>query len=149
VAKVTVAYPRTIYVQGQNTIAIFSFISSISIFIFGLIIITLFETLLLRRLLKLSTEVDSISVKNLENTRIKEGANDELGKLSRTINHLLDEIARAQKKEHDAAQLEMVANEKLKRSLQAAENMNKLMVGRELKMAELKEKLAALEQNKL
>jgi sensor domain CHASE-containing protein/cell division protein FtsB len=144
-AIVEVVMPREIYAQGKNTVSIFFIVSSASILVFGVIVLFLLEYLLLQRFAKLSAQVENISVDNLKRAEVHAEGNDELGKLAQKINHLLDEIGKYQKESKEAARLEAVAKEKLRKSLEATESMNKLMIGRELKMVELKEKLTRLE----
>jgi len=144
-ATLGVAYNRTIYQQGEMSIRTYSFISSSVILLFGLFMLLVFEMLLLSRLAKLSSDIDAISVTNLAKVRLKEEKHDELGKLAQTINHLLEELAISQKNEHASARAELRANEQMMKSIKTTENMNKLMVGREIKMRELKERISALE----
>jgi sensor domain CHASE-containing protein len=148
VAAVSISYPRTIFTQGQNTVSAYVILSSAAIVLFGLIILFLFEHLLLRRLSRLGTEVDRVSAANLSGAHISDIKNDDIGKLGQTINNLLGELSNSQTKVKKAAKLEALANEKLKKSLEAAEEMNKLMVGRELKMIELKERVSELEKDR-
>jgi sensor domain CHASE-containing protein len=145
IAEVSISYPRTIYTQGKNTVSIYVILSSAAIVLFGLVILFLFEYLLLRRLSRMGTEVDTISADNLDKAQVSYTKDDDIGKLGQTINQLLGELSKSQRKVKKAAAQEALANEKLKKSLEAAEEMNKLMVGRELKMIELKERLAKLE----
>ncbi len=145
VATVRIVTPRTVVQQGQSTITVYGLISTGAILLFGTIMFILFEFLLLRRLARISTEVDRISISNLTKARISDKKDDELGKLARTINHLLEGLSAARKKESEAINSEVTAHDKLKHSLKITEEMNKLMVGRELKMVELKEKVSQLE----
>jgi sensor domain CHASE-containing protein len=144
-AIVEVMMPREIYSQGKNTVSVFFIVSSALILIFGVMVLFLLEYLLLQRFSKLSAQVEKISVENLKRAEVHAEGNDELGRLAQKINHLLDEIGKYQKESKEAARLEAVAKEKLRKSLEATESMNKLMIGRELKMVELKEKLTRLQ----
>jgi sensor domain CHASE-containing protein len=146
IGTVRITVPRTITQQGQRTVAVYGAISSGAILLVGITVLVLFESLFLRRLARLSGKVDKISVTNLKDAHINDTRNDELGKLAQTINQLLQEVGNAQAKERSANMLEMEAHQKLSKSLKATEDMNKLMIGRELKMVELKEKIARLEE---
>ena len=139
---------REIYVQGKQTVLIFILVSSAAILLFGFIIFILLERLVLRRFARLSTEVDSITFSDLAHAQVHESSDDELGRLARKINAMLSELSDSQKKEQDAHKLERIASENLAENLQNIEKMNKHMIGREIKMIELKEKIEKLQNSK-
>ncbi|KKS29567.1 MAG: Sensory transduction histidine kinase [Parcubacteria group bacterium GW2011_GWA2_43_11] len=132
---------RQVYLQGKNTVFTFVIIASCAILLFGIVILIFFEYLLLHRLSVLSKEVKEISIRDLQNTRVHEHGNDEIGTLATSINDLLQEVTRAQEDEKKAQELEKEVSIKLQKSLEETQEMNRLMVGRELKMIELKKEL--------
>jgi sensor domain CHASE-containing protein len=136
---------RQVYLQGKNTVFVFVMIAGCAILLFGIIILIFFEYLLLHRLYVLSKEVKGISIHDLHGTRVHEHGNDEIGTLATSINDLLQEVTRAQEDEKKAQELEKEATIKLQKSLEETQQMNKLMIGRELKMIELKKKLSEIE----
>ena len=132
---------RQVYLQGKNTVSTFAVIAGCAILLFGIVILIFFEYLLLHRLSVLSKEVKEISIRDLQNTRVHEHGNDEIGTLATSINDLLQEVTRAQEDEKKAQELEKEVSIKLQKSLEETQEMNRLMVGRELKMIELKKEL--------
>lgn len=141
-AIIKVVSSRDIYKHGKHVVFIFTVISSCAILLFGVVILISFEILLLRRLSRLSKEVAGISINTLEDAHIQESGFDEIGTLASKINNLFTELAKAHTEEMKARQLEKEVSLELKKSLKETEEMNKLMVGRELKMIELKKELA-------
>lgn len=136
---------RHIYLQGKNTVFLFSVISGCAILLFGIIVLIFLELMLLQRFSRLSTEVRKISINNLADTHVHVQGNDEIGTLAKNVNDLLHEVSRAQQDEVKARALEKEVTKKLEKSLKETQEMNKLMVGRELKMVELKKKLSEVE----
>ena len=135
VSTVRTTTSREVYAQGVRTMSLFIPIAGLSIFLFGFFVLVLFELFLLKRFARLSKEVAGIAVDKLTGAHVFEGKQDEVGALATKINHLLTQLSLAQHKEEEA-------HESLKKSLAQTEQMNKLMVDRELKMIELKKELA-------
>ncbi len=135
VSTVRTTTSREVYAQGTRTLSLFIPIAGLCIFLFGFFVLVLFEIFLLRRFARLSKEVAGIAVDKLTGAHVSEGKQDEVGMLAVKINHLLSQLSLAQHKEEEA-------HESLKKSLEQTEQMNKLMVDRELRMIELKKELA-------
>jgi hypothetical protein len=136
---VRVTSSRDIYAQGVSTLSILIPIAGLSILLFGFVILLFFEIILFRRFVRLNKEMASISMDNLKDAHVYEGKGrrDEIGTLAVRINELLTEHSIAQ-------QNEAATQERLKENLEQTEKINKLMIGRELKMIELKEKIKQL-----
>ena len=137
---------RDVYLQGKETLTSFTLLTSAAVLVFGLITLVLLEVLLLRRFARLTTEVEQINTNNLQDARVHIGSKDEIGMLAQKIDHLLKALAEAQARSNEAAERAKKANEQLEQTLKETEEMNKLMVGRELKMIELKTKLNELKE---
>lgn len=144
IAIVKVTSSREVFLQGKNTVAGFTLLTSGAILMFGLIILVLLEILLLRRFARLARDVEHISIDDLHKAKVYVGSEDSIGMLGKRINDLLFALAQAQERSASAANSAEVARKKLEASLKQTEEMNKLMIGRELKMAELKEQLGSL-----
>lgn len=138
--------PRDVYQQGVRSISFFVLVSSISITLFGFLILWLFEQVLLKRFTKLTNEVDSISIDDISHAKITDKGTDEIGRLSSGISRLMTELNKFQSQEADTRGAEIVANEALKKSSEQSEKMNRLMVGREVKMVELKAEVKHLKE---
>ena len=150
---VRISTDREVTIQGATTITVFLLLSTASIVLFGAIVLLLLEHFLLRRFAQLSAEVSSISMENLGHAHVHVGEEDDVGKLAILINHLLDELARYQRKEEEELrkqreenEMEKVSNESLRKSLEEKASMNKLMVERELKMIGLKKEIQRLKE---
>ena len=148
-ALVQVETGRDIFKQGQRTVSTFIVLSSGSILLFGAVILIILEVLMLRRFKRFVQQVDMIDTHSLTSAHI-DGVRgkDEIGTLASKINHLLHELAQAQKKERALAQMQQQTNTELKENLEELEKINKLLVGRELKMVELKEEVERLRGQK-
>lgn len=146
-AMVRITMPRDIYQQGKDSVFFFFTIAGSAIILFGSLTILLIEMFLLSRFARLTKEVSKINAgSNLATAHIQEQGTDEIGILASNINVMLSEIFEAQQKETAALRLKNQAGKELEKHLHETENMNKLMVGRELKMIELKEEIQELKR---
>ncbi|MFZ2886514.1 MAG: CHASE4 domain-containing protein [Minisyncoccia bacterium] len=136
---------RDIWEQGKTTLYTFMLIAGGAVFLFGVIILFLIEWYLLSRLVTLEREVGAIGELKDPTKRVSEGAEDELGKVSRTINRMLTAVASAEEIERAANQKVLASGKQLTNQLEEIKKMNNLMVDRELKMIELKKRITELE----
>ena len=119
------------------------------------IVLTLINKLVLNRLHLLSSVVRGVSNSSKLDSRIAVSGDDELSDLGRDLNNMFASLQKAQaflatKDELEAKvteRTEELAKSKkiLEEKLMELEKLNKLMIGREMKMAELKEKIRQLE----
>lgn len=142
-----IVMPRDIYIQGKESVLFFFTIAGSAIFLFSALTILMIEFFLIARFERLTKEVSQInSQSNLATARVRRQGKDEIGMLAAKINIMLSELFEAHKTEEEALRLKGQAGEDLQKHLQETENMNKLMVGRELKMIELKDEIESLKQ---
>lgn len=71
-------------------------------------------------------------------------SNDEIGSLTKSIYKMVDELHETLQKEHRAAEEAKQANIAVEKNNEVLQKMNALMVGREMKMIELKKKIAQI-----
>lgn len=135
---VRVEIPRDIYNQGKYNFNIFFIISVLSIIFLDLLIYQLIRKFIIIRLSKLVEKVDIISTSGYFSENLDEDINDEVGNLSISINKMLSKIRESQKIEKKLDEEQKIMNEKIKIHANEVEKINKLMIGRELKMIELK-----------
>ncbi len=127
------------------TAAIYLLIVAVSIFM----IVELFQITLIRPLGKLVIAVKSISSGNLA-SRVDIRSSDEIGQLARAFNDMSQSLSGLytgleEKVKERTLELEIQSAES-ERKYKEYEDMNKLMIGRELKMSELKKEIEALRQ---
>lgn len=139
--------PRDVYHQGQTTSYIFIIISVICIILFGVALVFLIKKFIVSRILLLSKEVETVNTTGNLGYKVKEGAMDEIGILAKIINNTFQSLIISQKTEKEALEKNKEINKELEIRLGEMEKMNKLMVGRELAMIEMKEKLGKLEKS--
>ena len=84
--------PRTIYAQGQTTINYFMLSSVLLIVALVSIVMILLEKTVLSRLASLSKKVSSIGKTEQPSARVPTQGNDEITRLSESINNMLTEI---------------------------------------------------------
>lgn len=146
IALLRLEAPRVVYAQGLETFTIFIlFIGFLIIFIGFSTYITL-SKLLLTRFALLSTEMENISRTRDLSKRVQEGVQDEVGTLAISINNMLTKLSEAQEAERKFRILEKSVEKKSVEKAKETEELNKLMVGRELKMIELKAKIQELNE---
>lgn len=82
------------------------------------------------------------------NRRAKVFSSDELGHLSESFNHMADELSdlysKMEEKVADQTAQLRASEERLKEKLEETEKLNNVMIGRELRMVELKEEIKRL-----
>lgn len=93
---------RTIAAQGQTLLLFFSGAFVVASGLFGLVLDTLFERLVLRRLVRLSTAVARIGVSGDLTARVVASGDDELGQLGQAMNAMLAALAQAQAERRQA-----------------------------------------------
>ena len=95
---IEVEVTRDIYKQGQTIIHYFIISFLITGIAIGFISFLLFEKMVTSRIIKLSSEVNKIAEGGNVRERIEAMGEDEIGKLSKAINNMLDSIERSEKK---------------------------------------------------
>ena len=146
VAAARIVSPREVFLQGKETLTNFTLLTTGAVLIFGVIVLILLEVLLLRRFARLTLDVERIATEDLTSARVRVDSQDEIGILADKINHLLKALAEAQERSSEAAIRAQQANQQLEKNLKETEEMNRLMIGRELKMIELKNELLDLKE---
>lgn len=141
---VRVERDREIYNQGRATLAWFMITASFSLFLLILAMTLLLNKYIVWRLERLNRELVAIGERKDLSGRVTESNNDEVGNLAKTINTMLSDLNSAQANQEKLRQLEKESAEKLKDRLQEIERINKMMLGREMKMVELKETIKKL-----
>lgn len=130
--------PRDIYNQGRFAFYTFAITSSVLIVLFGAILIMLLDHQVIARFIRLSERVKEMGEKDDLSLRVDDDTHDEIGMLASSINSMIDKIAASKDAEKKSSEAAYGASEELKRHFEEVEQINKLMVDRELRMAELK-----------
>jgi len=136
---------RTIYKQGQTSFITSLVITTSFILAIGLIINLLLGRFLVTRFTRLSKEVEEISQSQDITKRVAVDKVDEIGQLARLINDMLAALSAARATEIELQESEKRSADELKKQIEEVQETNKVMVGRELKMIELKKKIEDLE----
>ncbi len=132
---------RNIYREGVSTVNFFILIISIIQLFIATIFFIFVEIEILSRFDKLNNDFDNI-IKNLDfSKKIIVEKKDEIGNFAKAINITLENLYLAQKSEEEANEQKKIATEKLKAKLDELSELNRLMIGRELKMVELKREI--------
>ena len=92
----TMPMARRIYLHGEDTLTRYFGILLFIILISALVAFQMFDKYILRRILKLNSELTKISKNNSELTRVESLGDDELGKLANEINATLDSLDQKQ-----------------------------------------------------
>lgn len=132
---------RTIFNQGQQTTLTFMTIAGISSTIFGILLIVLIEKLVILRFTSLGSQARNIGLSHDLTKRIRIGGKDEITKLGQSINQMLEDLKNSEEEREKALSKNEEMGKKLQEHVEELEKFNKLMVGRELKMIELKKAL--------
>jgi len=135
---------RKLYNQGRFTIYFFIGLTALFIIFFGIALMFFLERFVISRLLTLGTEVDKIDPNGDVLSKVKEGSYDEIGRLAEKINTMLRALDSSKKVEKHAMDNMRLVGAELASRLEEIEKTNGLMVGRELKMIELKKEIEAL-----
>lgn len=146
---------RQIYKSGQKNIAFFNILIFIVGIFFLATVLLLFEFLVIRRLLQIKNEVETIGKIDCLNTRLKISGSDEFSQLSFEINKMLDKLKENDYKKNELEKSKFILdkaiakqNKELNQKVLELKKINETMVNRELVMIELKKKIDELE-NKL
>lgn len=137
---------RDVYSQGKFAFKFFLLTTIALAIVFTIILILLLEHFIMSRFIELEKTVQMIGEKNDLTIRIDEGRKDEIGKLSASINGMLDKIVIAEKAEAESNGKMRTMSMELQKRLEETEKMNKIMVDRELRMIELKKEVAELKK---
>lgn len=146
IAIAKIVLPRDFYEIGQDTFRTFTLVMFFSFLLSSFIIWFFLEKLIISRFTRLDKEISDISNTKDLTKRISIEKGDEIGNLSVVINTMLSELYESQEKEKESVRLEKIASENLKKHLEETEKLNKLMIGRELKMIEIKNELDRLKK---
>jgi len=92
VLKLVVKQPRVLFKQGLNSLTFLVLCGVLTTFAFGGIVFLLLEKLVLRRLHRMSDEVDHIGMSGESLHRISISGRDELTKLAENINRMIETI---------------------------------------------------------
>jgi PAS domain S-box-containing protein len=92
---IKVATPRSIYQEGQKSIATFTILFAVIAVIFAITMLILLERTVLSRILALYKQVLAISQNKDKKARISLSGNDEISKLGTEINNTLDSLNQA------------------------------------------------------
>lgn len=140
--------PRTVYIEGLHNLRVFVAVATIAIVLFGIIIYLFIEMFFVYRFSKLSYEVDTISQTKDFTKRVTESRKDGIGSVAVAINemlNILNSVLKLEEKHHkEVEDSEHTLNEKVLE----LEKTNRLMVGRELQMIELKKQIEDLKNKK-
>lgn len=118
----------------------FLLIFTISIFLVILVVGIIFSNNIVNRLNNIKIISEEIGQGN-SNARINIEANDEIGDLAKSFNNMADKLMHYQ---FDLENRIKERTKKLEEEIQESEKTNKLMVGRELQMIEMKKRIAEL-----
>ena len=92
-----VSMPRTIYKQGQTTLALYFWSLLLGSLVFSLLMIALLESQILSRLTRLSHKVKAIGTQQDTSARLPVTGSDEISSLAHEINITLDALERSRK----------------------------------------------------
>jgi len=146
---VKVEIPRDIYNQGRNATYLLLMIETIFIFLLGIILIFLIKKFIINRLIKLENKLIEVGNSgNFEDAIIEDIYSDEIGSISSVINKMFSKIKESKNKEMELIKSENLVNENIKIRMEQIDKLNKLMIGRELKMIELKKENEKLKEEK-
>ena len=136
--------PRVIHILGASSILNFLYfivILSISGVAFVLVLINKF---VVSKIVNLNKDVNKVRDPNSSLNRLEVRGNDEFANLATNINTMLSELENLRLKDEEAAKNYKKLLEQSQKKAADFERMNKLMVGRELKMIELKKEIEDL-----
>lgn len=145
---IRVQLPRDIYKQGEKTMYILILVIIFFIVVLGIILLTFLEKFIIKRLINISNEVEKISDSHDFSLIIKDGIPDEIGELSSTMNKMFKKVKDFEENEDRIEEAEKIMTEKMKKHMDELDKLNRLMVGRELKMIELKKENSKLKEEK-
>nr|MBI5455500.1 hypothetical protein [Candidatus Levybacteria bacterium] len=141
--------PRVIFNLGQASVVKFLyFIVILSVSGIALVLL-LINKFVLSKISKLNKDVNLVKDPNNSKNKLDVKGNDEFATLATNINKMLDDVDKSQEslKKTDEELRAQKAN--LDQKVEELEKFQKLTVGRELKMIELKKQLEEIRKDKL
>lgn len=141
ILMIEVQMPRTIFLQGQETIFYFMLLAGLFGSFFGVFLILLIEKIIIQRLTFVGRQARAIGDARDFEKRIKVSGKDEIAILSKSINEMLDDLKNSEDAKEEVLAKNVKISKKLVEHAGELEKFNRLMVGRELRMIELKNAL--------
>lgn len=141
ILMIEVQMPRTIFLQGQETIFYFMLLAGLFGSFFGVFLILLIEKIIIQRLTFVGRQARAIGDARDFEKRIKVSGKDEIAILSKSINEMLDDLKNSEDAKEEVLAKNVKISKKLVEHAEELEKFNRLMVGRELRMIELKNAL--------
>jgi len=141
--------PRSIYKQGIATVEKFLFIIVILCLSGVVLVLVLLDKFVVSKIVKLNNDLGSVNNPDNSKNKLEVRGNDEFANVALNINSMLDDIAKSEeslKKTDDELREGKVS---LDEKVAELEHMNKLMIGRELKMIELKKETEKLKSEQI
>jgi len=150
-----VLLPRDIHREGLHALTLFIVYFGAAALVACTIAYVLLDVTIVRRLSRLSRQVEGIGTLNSNLVQVNVAGRDELSTLGSTINSMLKRLYESrfleernvklnEKVAHASEELEQERRQ-LRAQLAEAQRINQIMVNRELKMIELKKRLAKYE----
>jgi methyl-accepting chemotaxis protein len=121
-------------------------IAGLFIVFFGIVMIVLIEKTIIQRLTLVKKQTFEIGKSKDLSKRIAVTGDDEIASLSRSINTMLDDLKNSESTKVEVMKSNAEMSNKLSERLLEMEKINTLMVGREIKMIELKRRIKELEK---
>jgi methyl-accepting chemotaxis protein len=143
---VEIQMERKVYLQGKQTTFYFMIIAGLFIVFFGIVMIVLIEKTIIQRLTLVKKQTFEIGKSKDLSKRIAVTGDDEIASLSRSINTMLDDLKNSESTKVEVMKSNAEMSNKLSERLLEMEKINTLMVGREIKMIELKRRIKELEK---
>jgi len=128
---------RDVYMQGKDTFNFFTILVIVLMILLWVISFIFIKLAIIDPVDTLNEDIYDITKSDDISKRVKIKNYDEIGNLAFSINTMLDSLYVAQEREK-------IVSDKLKEQFDEITKLNKLMVGRELKMVELKEEIERL-----
>ncbi len=141
ILMIEVQMHRAIFLQGQETIFYFMLLAGLFGSFFGVFLILLIEKIIIQRLTFVGRQARAIGESRDFEKRIKVSGKDEIAILSKSINEMLDDLKNSEDAKEEVLAKNVKISKKLVEHAEELEKFNRLMVGRELRMIELKNAL--------
>jgi sensor domain CHASE-containing protein len=141
--------PRSIYKQGIATVEKFLFMIIILCLSGVVLVLVLLDKFVVSKIVKLNNDLGSVNNPDNSKNKLEVRGNDEFANVASNVNKMLDDIAKSEeslKKSDDELREGKVS---LDEKVAELERMNKLMIGRELKMIELKKETEKLKSEQI
>lgn len=141
--------PRSIYKQGIVTVEKFLFIIVILCLSSVVLVLVLLNKFVVSKIVKLNHDLGSVNNPDNSKNKLEVRGNDEFANVASNVNKMLDDIIKSEeslkKTDNELREGKVSLDEKVAE----LENMNKLMIGRELKMIELKKEIEKLKSEQI